>query len=71
MPSGGRGVVMRPLAMYAPGCQNSWPPLECTDIMNLMFRLRWTRSMMFCDSGSDSSAGPWNVSLMQLVDAPS
>jgi hypothetical protein len=39
--------------------------------MNLMFRFFCTRSMMFCDSGSDSSPGPWYVSLMQLKDAPS
>ena len=31
---------MRPFAMYAPGCQKSWPPLECTDMMNLMLRIR-------------------------------
>ena len=39
--------------------------------MNLMFRLFWTSQMMFLLSGSDSSAGPWKVSSMQLVDAPS
>ena len=57
--------------MYAPGCQNSWPPLECTDIMNLMLRWFSTSQIAFRDSGSDSFAGPWNVSSMQLVDAPS
>ena len=57
--------------MYAPGCQNSWPPLECTDMKNLMLGLFSTSQIAFLDSGSDSLAGPWNVSLMQLVDAPS
>ena len=62
---------MRPSAMYAPGCQKSWPPLECTDIMNLMLGLFSTSQIAFLDSGSESSDGPWNVSLMQLGDAPS
>ena len=56
--------------MYAPGCQNSWPPLECTDMKNLMLRYCSTSQTVFFVSGSDSFAGPWNVSSVQLVDAP-
>ena len=50
---------MRPSGMYAPGCQKSWPPFECTDMKNLMLGYVSTSQIAFRLSGSDSFDGPW------------
>ena len=61
--------MVRPFAMYALGDQVMVPPVE-TFAANLMFGKVVSTHRRLRDSGSDSSKGPENCSLVHAVDAP-